>query len=77
MFAWFIENGTIRRCGLVGVGGVLLKGVGFEVSEAQTSSLPVAFRSRRRALSPFLQHHVCWHTAMLFIMMIKYETYEL
>jgi hypothetical protein len=38
--AWLPESGTIRRCGLVGVGVAFLEeirhwGVGFEVSDAQ------------------------------------------
>ena len=52
--AWPIASGTIRRCGLVGIGMVLMEklchcGVSFEVSCAQGmpsvvhSSLPVAY----------------------------------
>jgi hypothetical protein len=41
-----VPIGDSRMCGLVGVGVAFLKcvtgGVGFEGSEAQTSSLPIA-----------------------------------
>jgi hypothetical protein len=73
------RNGTIRRCGLVGVGVALLEevchcGAGFEVqsssyTQGDTQS-PAAFRLRCRTLSSILQHHVCLHAAMLFAMMI-------
>ena len=44
--AWLIGNGTIRRCSFVGISLDLLcvtVGAGFEVSEAQATSLSAAW----------------------------------
>jgi hypothetical protein len=75
---WSPVNGTIRKCGLVGVVVALLEevchcGWAFEVSNAQTQpSLHTLFllpAGPDVEFSATLQHHVCLHATILPTMM--------
>ena len=75
----FIRSDTMRRCGFVGVGMVLLEEVchcmvSFEVSYVQdiTECLSqVSVSCKIKDSQPLLQYHVCMHVVMFPVMMTR------